>query len=76
MAPERLIPLKVVSDEYPHFTLRQLQRLVHTRQIRYYKLGGKVMLAPSDLDAFVEAGRVDPVDATDPAGGEPVAAAA
>lgn len=37
-----------------------IRRLVHERRIRYYKLGKFVRFRAADLDAFVEAGRVEP----------------
>lgn len=38
-----------------------VRRLVLERRVRYYKLGKFVRFRPPDLDAFVEAGRREPV---------------
>ncbi len=38
-----------------------VRRLVLERRVRYFKVGKFVRFRPSDLDAFVEAGRHDPV---------------
>jgi excisionase family DNA binding protein len=40
-----------------------VRRLVLERRVRYYKLGKFVRFRPADLDAFVEAGRHEPVAA-------------
>ena len=39
-----------------------VRRLVLERRVRYYKVGKFVRFRPVDLDAFVEAGRRDPVE--------------
>ncbi len=39
-----------------------IRRLVLEKRIRYYKLGKFVRFRPADLDAFVDAGRHDPVE--------------
>jgi len=38
-----------------------VRRLVLERRVRYYKLGKFVRFRPADLDAFVDAGRREPV---------------
>lgn len=38
-----------------------VRRLVLERRIRYFKLGKFVRFRPVDLDAFIEAGRHEPV---------------
>ena len=38
-----------------------VRRLVLERRVRYFKVGKFVRFRPVDLDAFVEAGRRDPV---------------
>ncbi len=40
--------------------LRFIRRLIAERRIRFYKVGRYVRIDPADLDAFVEAGRVEP----------------
>ena len=44
-----------------------VRRLVLERRVRYYKVGKLVRFRPVDLDAFVEAGRRDPVEPWVPA---------
>ena len=39
-----------------------LRRLVLEKRVRYYKVGKFVRFRVRDLDAFVDAGRVDPQD--------------
>jgi excisionase family DNA binding protein len=39
-----------------------VRRLVLEKRVRYYKVGKFVRFRPADLDAFVEAGRQDPVE--------------
>ena len=38
-----------------------IRRIVFEKRVRYYKVGKFVRFRPSDLDAFVEAGRTDAV---------------
>ena len=38
-----------------------IRRLVLEKRVRYYKLGKYLRFKPSDLDAMVENGRVEPV---------------
>ena len=47
-----------------------VRRLVLERRVRYYKVGRYVRFRPADLNAFVEAGRQDPleIDAHDVSG--------
>ena len=39
-----------------------VRRLVLERRVRYFKVGKFVRFRPVDLDAFVEAGRQEPVE--------------
>ena len=39
-----------------------VRRLVLEKRVRYFKVGKFVRFRPVDLDAFVEAGRQDPVE--------------
>ena len=43
-------------------TVAFVRRLVLEKRVRYYKVGKFVRFRPADLDAFVEAGRQDPVE--------------
>ncbi len=38
-----------------------VRRIVLERRVRYFKVGKLLRFRPSDLDAFVEVGRCDPV---------------
>jgi excisionase family DNA binding protein len=46
--------------------VRFIRRLIAERRIRFYKIGRYVRIDGRDLDAFVEAGRVDPSQAWRP----------
>lgn len=50
------------AAEYLGVTAAFVRRLVLEKRIRYYKLGKFVRFRTGDLDAFVEAGRHEPVD--------------
>ncbi len=36
-----------------------IRRLVSQRRLAHYRVGGRVMFLPSDLDAFLDAARVE-----------------
>ena len=65
----RAVPLIHDSDlldvagaaTYLRVTEAFVRRLVLERRVRYYKLGKFVRFRPADLDAFIEAGRHEPV---------------
>lgn len=42
--------------------VRFIRRLVAERRVVFYKVGGHVRFKISDLEAYVQAGRVDPVE--------------
>jgi excisionase family DNA binding protein len=46
--------------------VRFIRRLIAERRIRFYKIGRYVRIDGRDLDAFIEAGRVDPSQAWRP----------
>lgn len=46
---------------YLNTSVRFVRRLIAERRIAFHKFGAHVRLAVADLDAFVEAGRVEPV---------------
>lgn len=48
------------AAEYLATTPRFVRTLVQERRVRFYKVGRFVRFAQPDLDAFVEAGRVEP----------------
>ncbi|WP_280471421.1 helix-turn-helix domain-containing protein [Nocardia cyriacigeorgica] len=42
--------------------VRFIRRLVAERRVVFYKVGGHIRFRVSDLEAYVEAGRVEPVE--------------
>lgn len=51
------------SADYLGTSVRFIRRLISDRRITFYKLGRHVRLKREDLDAFVQAGRVEPITA-------------
>ncbi|KZB81814.1 helix-turn-helix domain-containing protein [Amycolatopsis regifaucium] len=49
------------AAEYLNTGARFVRRLIAERRIAFHKVGAHVRLAVADLDAFVMAGRVEPV---------------
>jgi len=66
MAPEHAAsnPLLDVAGAAAHLGVSEafVRRLVLERRVRYFKVGKFVRFRPVDLDAFVEAGRREPVE--------------
>jgi excisionase family DNA binding protein len=46
---------------YLNTSVRFVRRLIAERRIAFHKLGAHVRLAVADLDAFIAAGRVEPI---------------
>ncbi|HEX5114064.1 MAG TPA: helix-turn-helix domain-containing protein [Pseudonocardiaceae bacterium] len=46
---------------YLNTSVRFIRRLIAERRIAFHKLGTHVRLALTDLDAFIAAGRVEPI---------------
>lgn len=59
MPNRQLTPLSKVPEHRGWVTERYLRRLVAEHRVPYFKAGGKVLIDLADLDAFVEAGRVE-----------------
>ena len=55
---DRLLTVEEAADRLGT-SVRFVRRLVFDRRIAYTKLGRHVRIAPSDLDAFIRAGRVE-----------------
>jgi excisionase family DNA binding protein len=53
------------AAEYLSTSVRFIRRLVAERRVAFHKVGKYVRFAVSDLDAFVAAGRVEPVSISD-----------
>ncbi|PRX47561.1 excisionase family DNA binding protein [Prauserella shujinwangii] len=49
------------AAEYLNTSVRFIRRLVAERRIAFHKAGSHVRLAVADLDAFMQAGRVEPI---------------
>jgi excisionase family DNA binding protein len=49
------------AAEYLNTSVRFVRRLVSERRITFYKVGGHVRIATCDLEAFIQAGRVDAI---------------
>jgi hypothetical protein len=60
----RYFTLQQAAEEYPAFGLRLLRRLVQERRIAFSRAGQRIVLAESDIEAYVEAYRVEPAAAT------------
>ena len=53
----------VEAAEYMNTTVRFVRRLIAERRIPFHKIGRHVRLKVCDVEAFVEAGRVEAFDA-------------
>lgn len=51
------------AAEYLSTSVRFIRRLVADRRVPFYKVGRHVRLKRADLEAFVQAGRVDAITA-------------
>ncbi|AIJ26860.1 helix-turn-helix domain-containing protein [Amycolatopsis methanolica] len=51
------------AAEYLNTSVRFVRRLIAERRIAFHKVGVHVRLAVDDLEAFVQAGRVEPINA-------------
>jgi excisionase family DNA binding protein len=49
------------AAEYLGVSVRFVRRLVAERRIAFHKAGARVLFAVADLDAFMLAGRVEPI---------------
>jgi excisionase family DNA binding protein len=49
------------AAEYLNTSVRFVRRLIAERRIAFHKVGVHVRLAVDDLEAFVQAGRVEPI---------------
>jgi excisionase family DNA binding protein len=63
-APDRLLTVEQAA-EHMNTTVRFVRRLVAERRIAFVKLGRHVRISIFDIDAFVTAGRVEPLTAED-----------
>jgi excisionase family DNA binding protein len=49
------------AADYLNTSARFIRRLIAERRIAFHKVGAHVRLAVADLDAFISAGRVEPI---------------
>ena len=49
------------AAEYLNTSVRFVRRLIAERRIAFHRVGRHVRLSVADLEAFVAAGRVDPI---------------
>lgn len=59
-AEHRYLTVKEAAD-YLNTSERFVRRLIADRRIAFHKLGSHVRIATADLDAFVLAGRIEPI---------------
>ncbi|HKS45459.1 MAG TPA: helix-turn-helix domain-containing protein [Amycolatopsis sp.] len=52
------------AAEYLNTSVRFVRRLIAERRIAFHKVGAHVRLSVDDLEAFVQAGRVEPITRT------------
>jgi hypothetical protein len=58
-SPQTLVPLTEVSQHRPWAKERLLRRYVAEHRVPFYKVDGRILFDLADLDAHVEAGRVE-----------------
>ena len=63
-AADRLLTVEDAAERMST-SVRFVRRLIAERRIAFVKLGRHVRIAESDIAAFIEAGRVDPLSAPD-----------
>lgn len=56
----QLVTLKAATEVRSWLTERYGRRLIAERRLPYYKVGGRVLIDLHELDALVEASRVEP----------------
>lgn len=54
-----LVPLMKVPVERPHWTERQLRRMVAEKRVSFFKVDGRILFDLDELDAYAERGRVE-----------------
>lgn len=61
-ADDRLLTVEAAAERMST-SVRFVRRLIAERRITFVKLGRHVRIAESDIAAFIDAGRVDPLSA-------------
>jgi len=59
--PGQFRTLAQTLEECPWLTERYLRRLVAERRVPFYKCGGRLLFIPAEIEARVQASRVDAV---------------
>lgn len=60
MSRGRYLTFAQAAGEFP-FTEKALRQLVDKRRLPHHKVGRRVLLAAADIEALIEAGRVEAV---------------
>jgi excisionase family DNA binding protein len=60
----RLLTVEAAAERMST-SVRFVRRLIAERRIAFVKLGRHVRIAETDIEAFIEAGRVDPLSPPD-----------
>jgi len=60
---DRLLTVEEAADRM-NTSVRFVRRLITERRIAYVKLGRHVRIAEADIAAFIDSGRVPPMDAS------------
>lgn len=58
--PAALVALQKVPEERPWVTERRLRRFVSEKRVPFFKIDGRIFFDLADLDAYAEAGKVEP----------------
>jgi excisionase family DNA binding protein len=61
--PDRLLTVEAAAERMST-SVRFVRRLIAERRIAFVRLGRHVRIAESDIAAFIESGRVAPMDAS------------
>lgn len=50
---ESVVSVAQAANEYDHINERHLRRLIHERRIRFFRVGRRIWLARSDVEALL-----------------------
>jgi excisionase family DNA binding protein len=62
--PTGLLTMEEAAERM-NMSARHVRRLVAERRIAHHRFGRRVRLAPADVDAYIDAGRVEPITEAD-----------
>lgn len=63
-APNEMLTVEEAAKRM-NMSARHVRRLVAERRIAHHRFGRSVRLAPTDIDAYIAAGRVEPITEAD-----------